>query len=464
MTVRKTTAAATRAIVGQPFMMGLLLTAGVSAGAAAEPTSAAADPTVEALLQRIEALEQRLQELEAQQQSPPSSQRREPHWRVVEEDLTPGTDTASALLVEGQAVPGSERAPAETDEPADLDIHIGGALRYNLVHRGGSSDSRDKRGETGLDVFRLNIDGQIDSILISAEYRYYSYMDTLHHGWLGYEFENGSQLQMGIHQVPFGLLPYAAHNAWFGVPYYTGFADNYDMGLKYIHSSGPWNLHLAFYKNEELNNPFSSDRYAYDLIREGDQQNEEINRLNTRLAYTLGQGTTCENEVGLSVQAAQVYNAGTRRRGDHRAGAVHLDSHCGRWNFQLQGIHYEYDLANPAGIDRRLVRVGAFADTFDIPARASILTANVAYNFEPFWEWMDSFTCYNNYSQLFKSLDDSRDSKINTLGCSVGVGPLFTYVDYILGNNMIYFGDGSLARGGEDRWRHRLNINVGFYW
>lgn len=427
-------------------------------------TAAAADPVVAALLKRIEVLEQRLNDLENEQQQSSVQPQPEAQWRVVEQDLTPGADPLPAHGLQGQAIPGSERAPVTAEESSDPDIHIGGALRYNLVHRSGSHDSRDKRGETGLDVFRLNLDGQIDRVLISAEYRYYSYMDTLHHGWLGYEFDNANQIQVGVHQVPFGLLPYAAHSSWFGIPYYTGFADNYDMGIKYIHHSGPWDFHVAFYKNEELNNPTSPDRYAYDLVRTGDQQNEEINRTNGRVAYTLGHGTACENEVGLSAQAAQVYNAHTRRRGEHRAAAVHLDSRCGRWNFQLQGIHYEYDLANPAGVDRDLVRVGAFADTFDIPARASIFTANVAYNFQPRWEWMDSLTCYNNYSQLFKSLDSSLDSKINTLGCSIGVGPLFTYVDYILGNNMIYFGDGSLARGGENQWRHRLNVNIGFYW
>src|SRR5690625_1885306 len=164
MTVSKPATAAKRTTPAPPFVIGFLLIASASA---------AATPTVETLLQRIELLEQRLQELEEQQTSPSSAQRRDVRWRVVEEDLTPGGGTPSASLIEGQAVPGSERAPATTDETVEADIHIGGALRYNLVHRSGSRDSRHKRGETGLDVFRLNIDGEIDSILISAEYRYY---------------------------------------------------------------------------------------------------------------------------------------------------------------------------------------------------------------------------------------------------------------------------------------------------
>ena len=29
---------------------------------------------------------------------------------------------------------------------------------------------------------------------------------------------------------------------------------------------------------------------------------------------------------------------------------------------------------------------------------------------------------------------------------------------------MAFFGNGSMAAGGDDEWRGRFNVNIGFYW
>ena len=358
---------------------------------------------------------------------------------------------------------GSERRRDESVDDAAPDIHIGGALRFNLVHRDFVDASDSKYGESGLDVFRLNIDGSSDDILISAEYRFYAYMHVLKHGWIGYQFADGSQLQFGINQIPFGLLPYAAHNSWFGVPYYVGLADNYDMGIKYQRSDGPWQWHLGFYKNEEFSDASSLGRYAFDLVLDGDQQNEKINQLNLRAAYDFGLGTSCETEFAVSAQAGQLYNHDTDARGDHWAAAAHIDSRCGRWGFQLQGASYQFNPDNPQAVSDDVVRVGAFEGSYDIDADADIAVANIAYNFNPRWERIDQLICYNDYSQLFKSIEGARDSQINTTGCAIGSGPLFVYLDHIYARNMAFL-NGDMGAGGNDRWRRRININVGYYW
>ncbi len=350
-------------MMGKFFSPGALLSGLVFAGPTfaglmfSGAVQAQSDSSMEALQEEIDQLKTRVQQLE--------------------QEAVSGASTGD--LGEASVEPATQ---SEVSEPA---VHVGGALRFNFVHRDFVPSSDGKRGESGLDVFRLNVDGEIDNILVSAEYRYYSYMHTLHHGWIGYEFEDESQLQFGIHRVPFGLLPYPAHNAWFGVPYYLGLGDDYDMGVKYQRSDGAWDWHLAFYKNEELNDSTNPDRYSFDLIRAGEQQNEEINQLNGRAAYTFGKGTACETELGGSLQASEVYNATTDRRGDHWAAAAHMDSRCGRWNLQLKGMSYQYDPANPAGVDSQAVTVGAFAGTYDIASDADILVANLAYNLASPW-------------------------------------------------------------------------------
>lgn len=367
--------------------------------------------------------------------------------------------------VTASTAPGSERAQdVAAPAQAEPDIHVGGALRFNLVHRNFADSSDGKRGESGLDVFRLNVDGEIDDIVVSAEYRFYSYMHTLHHGWIGYQFSDSTQLQFGVNQVPFGLLPYPAHNAWFGIPYYVGLGDDYDMGIKYLHSRGPWSVQLAFYKNEELNDATDAERYSFDLIRDGDQQNEEINQLNARATYTFGHDTICANEVGASLQAGEIYNTRVNQRGDRWAGAAHLDSRCGRWNVQLKAIRYQHSPTGTVDTTVDTVQVGAFDGTYMIADEADILVANLAFNVPSPWARVNSITCYNDYSRLYKSPPGMRDSQVNTIGCAIGSGPLFTYVDYILANNMAYFQDGSMAGGGEDEWHGRFNVNIGFYW
>lgn len=398
----------------------------------------AEESSTEALEAQIKALQERIEALERQRAMPPV------------QDL-------------GDMELATERKPEPEPEPAPA-VKFGGALRFNVVYNEESDASVGKRGESGLDTFRLNVDGKLDHFLISAEYRFYSYMNVIHHGWVGYEFDDESQLQLGISQVPFGLLPYASHNSWYGVPYYLGFADDYDMGVKYVRQDGAWSSHLAFYKNEELNDASNLDRFGFDLARVDEQQNEEANTLNGRLAYTFGLASGCETELGGSVEAGQIYNALTDSSGDRYAAAAHVDSRCGRWNMQLQGTHYEYEPENPPGVDDSVVRVGAFAGSYNIDSDADIWVANLAYNLPSPWRLIDSITCYNDYSRLNKSIDGAIDSEINTTGCAIGSGPIFTYVDYILAKNMPYFGAGSLASGGEDDWQGRLNINIGYYW
>lgn len=402
-----------------------------------------------ALKQRIDVLERRLQ---AQDTDEPQSLETQP----------PRIETA----VLDEAVIGAERLEEEraVAAPELPPIRFGGALRFNHFFREDVRDSRTRRGDSGFDLFRLNVDGEIRDIMLSAEYRYTPDMDVIRSGWIGYRFADDSVIKVGIHRAPFGLLPFASHNYWDGVPFYAGFSDNHDLGVGYERQDGAWDTRIAFYKNEELGSAGTLARYAPDVVRQGEQGNEEINRFNARVAYTFGKDTGCESEFGISGQRADLLNGITGGRGSHWAAAGHVDSRCGRWNLQLQGLRYVYDPDNPPGVSDETVRLGAFGTSFDLAAEGELATANLAYNFELPDSWFDQVICYNNYSRLIKAAGGGRDSELNTVGCGVGAGPLFAYVDLILARNMLFFGEGSLAAGGEDRWRSRLNINLGYYW
>src|SRR6056297_211624 len=165
-------------------------------------------------------------------------------------------------------------------------IDIGGALRVNYTYKDWDEESKDKVGDFGLDTFRLNLDGEISDLIFSAEYRWYpeSDWDSIHHGWIGYNFTDNWQGQIGIHQVPFGIQPYASHNFWFSGAYYVGLEDDYDMGAKLLYTPGNWTITGAFYKNAELGSSGDADRYSVDVITD-ETGNEETNQGNLRIAY-----------------------------------------------------------------------------------------------------------------------------------------------------------------------------------
>lgn len=429
-----------------------LVALALAAPAAAEP---APETDVAALAAELEALKERLAELETLRERVGVLEQQLAEARAMQETLAAADEKRDlAMLAE-------TRADADAAEDG---ISFGGALRFNAFWNDYEEAIESKRGASGLDLFRISAEGSYRDLLLSAEYRFYPFMNVIHHGWIGYEFADESRLEAGITRVPFGLLPYAAHNFWFGAPYYLGLSDDYDLGVKYRRSSERWDWQAAFFKNGELSNAASVDRYSFDVVAAGGSANEETNQANLRAAYTFGAGTSCSHEVGLSAQVSEIYNGETDRTGSHWAGAGHLDTRCGRWNLQLQAARYGYSPENPPGVPDDVIRLGGFGSSYDIASHASVVVANVAYNLPVTWAAVDQVTCYNDYSIVVK--DDARfeDSQLNTTGCLVGAGPLYIYLDLIRAENMIFFGDGSLAGGGETGWDTRFNINVGYYW
>lgn len=126
----------------------------------------------------------------------------------------------------------------------DSPIHVGGALRTQYQYKDYSDPQDEKGGDFNFDTFRLNLDGEIGDLILSAEYRFYpndglgDSWHAIHHGYVGYNFTDSIQGQIGVHQAPFGIQPFASHNFWFSGAYYVGLEDDYDMGLKFLYDQG----------------------------------------------------------------------------------------------------------------------------------------------------------------------------------------------------------------------------------
>ncbi len=373
--------------------------------------------------------------------------------------------------------------PAAAEEAASNPdgIHVGGAVRFNYFVKSWDEDTRKRLGDIAFDTFRLDLDGQLARVLLSAQYRIYAGYSMLHHGWLGYRFSDATQLQAGVTQVPFGIQPYASHNFFFSIPYYMGFEDDFDLGLKLVHQGGPWNFQVAFFKNSEghyTGQSTASARYSYDVVPVSaanpteaylgvDSANHENNQLNGRVSWTADHGDFGSTEVGLSAQAGQLYNAATKENGWMWAGAAHLNGNYGPFNLKLEAIRYAYDLANPEGEDDRFVMVGAYDAPYKMASRGTLLVAGLSYDVPVQWGPISKLTFYDDFSVLLKSEPGYEDSQQNVLGTMITAGPVYTYVDLAMGKNQPWLGPdygSALGEGNPSaQWETRFNVNVGYY-
>lgn len=428
---------------------------GQATAAQSEKAGAASRKDIRRLEERIEALERELE------------RRRQREAELVREAEAEHEYLTKRIKEIEEQYPTTDIEPAEPPK-------LGGALWMNYANREFSRRDETTGGDFRFDLFRLSVDGQAAGVLVSAQYRFYSFMNVIHHGWIGKNFGEHSQVRVGITQVPFGLLPFASHSYWFGLPYYGGYEDDYDAGVKYIWDARPWNLQLAFFKNEEWGDSSKLDRYSFDVVSGSDTDgNEEVNQLNARLAYSIDHGAAAGTELGVSAQAGQLYNNNTRDTGMHSAAAVHLNSFLGPWNLQLEAARYEYDPENPVGADDRLIDVGGFGTPAQLAAEGTFGVINIARRFRAGGELIDELTCYNDFSILAKDESAFEDSLLNTLGCSFAAGPTYTYVDFIAGKNATFLNDSmqvgsssvaaGLGAGATNDWETRFNINVEYY-
>jgi hypothetical protein len=362
-------------------------------------------------------------------------------------------------------IPQSDGKTKQETKKSKSQVTIGGAVRLNYAWQDYNPQRQDKLGDFGIELFRIDVNGDYDDLYLSVQYRWYADFEAIHHAYFGYRFSPGLDVQLGIHQVPFGILPYASHSFWFGATYYLGFEDDYDTGLKFLYREGPWEVQAAFYKNSEYIDASRAGRYSFDLVTGGEQTNEEINQLNLRLAYDWQPNPKLTLNSGASLEYGQIYNQNTAVKGDRRAYAVHSDLKYADWNLQLQWLDYRFDPANPSGVDPSTVQLGAFEFPFLIAAEGRVVTLNLAKDFLVGWRLLDTIKCYIDISKVFPHGDGGHSSTQIVTGCLLVKKGLYTYVDVITGQNMWFAGGPGIGlnQPGFNEWHTRLNINFGFY-
>ncbi|WFB36027.1 hypothetical protein P3T73_17885 [Kiritimatiellota bacterium B12222] len=377
------------------------------------------------------------------------------------------------------------------------DFDLGGVIRVNYVNGDYSSDGSDaaQRGDNGgnfeMDVFRLNLDYQRGPYIGKAEYRWYDGYNFLHTGWVGYDFKDNAQVQVGLNRVPFGVGAYGAANSWFfDQYYYMGLSDDMDVGIKYTRSYEHWVIDMAYYISAEssyVGNSEESARYSYDIVSNGSPYShyEEENQFNLRMVYkTLSE--TMPTDVGISLQWGQLAADSTYAEdSDAYAVAAHSRTQYRNWTLMMQLTQYDYNAKykdsavdeNGVPLRNDLIMMGAYDFPWPVASKGIIPSVALSYTLTPKVDWIDSITFYNDYSVIIKDADDFNDSALNVTGMAIASGGWYIYVDYAYSNGNYFVGDegdvygdsylnssvGDFGANLNDEWKGRFNINFGYY-
>lgn len=378
---------------------------------------------------------------------------------------------------------------AVAGEAAEPPLKVGGAIRFNYIHKSWQDDY--SRGFFGLDTARLNLDYDDGRLIGAAEYRYNRFpqgqggywQHFLHHGWAGMRFADQSTLHVGLDKVPFGLLPFASNNFYQSVAFYAGFEDKYDLGVTYASRPGPVEWQLGFFPRDGgsygggANTAEASNRYSYNIVPDDDeqgfgtgQQDRERNTLVGRMTWRVG--SDARHEVGVSALTGAIRNgAGVDTR--RNAAAVHFAGTYGRFKAMLQVLRYSYQTRHDAsqtygGLDANsFVMLGAFGYPFPVASRGDIYIANASYDIDGKLGPFSGFKVYNDYSILRKRVGAYKPSVQNVTGLSFSSGKWVFYADFMLGKHHPYLSPdlGGLAStaAAHQGFTRRINLQAGYY-
>lgn len=441
---------------------------------------------VRELTRELEATKQQLAASERVVKSNPNMQK----LAEVEEKLANAADTGPSKITPGDLIPALEG------------LTIGGAIRANYLVGDYSQpvDTSATRGGSGnfaLDTFRINLDYERGPWIAKAEYRFYPGYGTdnadsyhfAHTGWIGYNFDSGDQLQVGLNRTPFGPGPYGVSQSWFfDQHYYVGLSDNMNVGFKYkTDRIKDWSFDFAYYAvptptGSGNNFGDESSRYSYDVVDETGDGYEESHQFNVRGVYSTQLGEF-DADLGGSLQYGILDSNGPQSDGDMFAGSIHAILKSGNWTIAPQLTYYNYNVdtndAQGGNLNSdKVVTMGAYDFPTEVAAEAWIPAVSLSYYHEtPKVDWLDYMIPYIEYSSIVKTESSFNDSDMVTIGSAFGRGGWYIYTDLVFSNGNDFIGNRDVApasstNGGftsqfgensDDTWQTRFNINFGYY-
>lgn len=81
------------------------------------------------------------------------------------------------------------------------------------------------------------------------------------------------------------------------------------------------------------------------------------------------------------------------------------------------------------------ILMGAFGGSYEVASDASIYVLGISYGLPVEWGPITKLTFHDDFSYIDKDEDVVNSSQINTTGCMISAGSLYTYIDVIFGKN-----------------------------
>ena len=328
--------------------------------------------------------------------------------------------------------------------------------------------TRDSDGSFALDTIYLNAKFDQGSFIGAAEYRFYDQLDELggyhflHTLWGGYHFDNGSELKLGIIEVPFGSERFGNTYSFLNsLENVAGFSDDRDLGIVYSFTLYDFDIDLGYFFSEEPNGSgqsANSTRGSYDVASPGDTTTpyvplfvnadartseqfaannflggnfspfQERDQFNVRVKRTFYFGET-ESVIGASFQYGQLEATGDvvsnpltfpnpavvsqadelLGDGDMWAGSVFIKSTFRDWQLKAGITQYDYDIdtlkdgQTLVGYNPDQIVVGAFDIPIFIASEGTIPSIALSYTHIPRnIDFIDWIVPYIEYSAILK--------------------------------------------------------------
>ena len=264
----------------------------------------------------------------------------------------------------------------------------------------------------------------------------------MHTLWLGYRFEDGSEIQAGINRVPFGPGPYGISNSWFfDQHYYVGLSDDMDTGVKYSTELGrlvarcrALRLRVKAVGSARTARTVltpDSARYSYDTVKAAYGRGYQLDgQLNLRGIYHT-EYLGLKADLGASAELGHLNGTGGYEDGSMYAVSGFAVHRLDEWTLQMQLTYYNYSINKNGLGDNELVPMGAYAYEEGVATEGLIPAISLSYFYEvDQLEWLDSITPYIEYSNIIKygHVDSTgepfKDSALATRRCRLGGRPL----------------------------------------
>ncbi|SNR39138.1 hypothetical protein [Flavobacterium sp. ov086] len=341
---------------------------------------------------------------------------------------------------------------------------INGAFRVHYKDEFYNETRKKEGGEFGFDLFGLVVNASHKKFKIMADMRFMPASSggiMLKEGWVGYDFQNGDDIQVGLVQSPFGNLEYNSYSWFLGIGYALGFEGKYAMGAKYHHKGNTWDWQLAFMKNamETFTNDPALRQNQWSASVLGD--NKEINELAGQIVYKIKTNNFL-HKIGVSGQFGQLYNFVEDRMGSRNAFAFHYNMDYKNLGIKAEVYKYEF---NPKGKSSEYVDMGSFGYTYQVVSKGDVYALSAKYSIPFKGKSLNEIAFYSEYGYLGKKYN-LKASEMLTNGVLIRVlDGIYTYVEYVAGYNHPFLGSNqaSLYNDYDNKWHARLQCNIGYY-